>query len=178
MLSKVNVVDILTDHLDTLRRYGDEDEGVPRGDLVLFVGVPVAVSAAMLFAGLVVSKGVVSVLFTGIAVFAGLLFNLLLLSHTIIRQTVENPRWNEEVALIREIYANVSYSILISILILGVLLLRFISNNAVHVYIVSAITYVLVVNFLLTLLMVLKRIHTILKCEFDPKLRRPENGGR
>jgi len=168
MLSKINVLDIVRDHFLTLRKY--QSDRWSAEDFILFVGVPLAVAVAMLYFGLVVSKAAVDVLFTGLSIFAGLLFNLLVMAHGIIRSTVDAPRYEDEKRLLRELYSNISYSILIAIVMLGVLLIRYVTAEPRVLYAISFATYFLIGNFLLTLLMILKRIHVVLRQEFEPDL--------
>ena len=165
MFSKINVTNIVRDHFCTLKKY-DSDRW-SSGDFLLFVGVPVVVTVWMLVAELLLTKAAVGVLFAGISIFAGLLLNLLMMAHGIIRSTVGKPRYKDEKRLLREIYSNISYSILAAIVMLGVMLIRFVTAEIVALYIISGLTYLLIGNFLLTLLMVLKRIHVVLENEFS-----------
>lgn len=165
MLAKLNVRDIVVDHFSTLKNLRTGEWS--KEDFFIFVGIPLVVTCGMLWAELLVTKQAVNILFTGLSIFAGLLFNLLVLAHGIIRSTVEKPRYADEKRLLKEIYSNISYTILISILMLGVLLIRFITDAVPVLYVISALTYFFVGNFLLTLLMVLKRIHVVLGLEFN-----------
>jgi hypothetical protein len=121
------------------------------------------------------SKDLVNVLVTALSVFAALLFNLLLLIFDIIRKSKNEPDTQDiKLGLLKEIYANISYSIFVSIVSIMVLLVPLlnidiprIASISMHVdKVVSFIIYFLIGNFVLTLLMILKRVHVLLTEEF------------
>jgi hypothetical protein len=165
MSLKIDVSDIIRDHFSTLR--SDRRSGVSLVDLLLFVGLPALVAGLMSWLGVTLDAGAVSVLITALAIFTGLLFNLLLLAHGLIRRAADQS--NAAAAdkqLLKEIYVNISYSILVALSALVGLLIKIVILNHWVVIVLSLVTYFLVGNFLLTLLMVLKRIHVLLRREF------------
>lgn len=167
MFSKLDVRTIMVDHFQTLVSY--DTKRTSWEDVAAFFILPLALALCLVYFDLTVGKQGVNVLFTGISIFAGLLFNLLVLTHGIVRSAVESPRYEMELQLLRETYANISYAILVAIAMLGVMLLGLAVPVGTPVKIVSGITYFLLGNFLLTLLLVLKRIHVILREEFARK---------
>jgi hypothetical protein len=81
-MSKINVWPIVVDHWKTLRDYGSSSASMR--DMLWFTGVPVATAGLLLYHRVLLSTDAVSVLITALSIFAGLLLNLLLLTHNII----------------------------------------------------------------------------------------------
>jgi hypothetical protein len=170
MIGKVDFRAVIKDHYETLT---DENANTLSGwDFILFYLVPICVACVLIGFHLIIGKGMTNVLITALAIFAGLLFNLLLLIFDI----ANKPR-PEELKLssnkkrfLKEIYSNIAYAILISLITIIILLAHygFLTmgwNLAQHLSVF--IVYFLFGNFVLTLLMVLKRIHILLATEFS-----------
>jgi hypothetical protein len=169
MIGKIDVRQIVADHFATLV---DENTKQRSGlDFNLFVTVPILVASALLFFDLILGKSISNVLITALAVFAGLLFNLLLLIFDIANKPrPEGERLNAlKLRFLKEIYSNIAYAILIALLTIVILLIHFLflslNNRAGQVFAAFTV-YILSVNFVLTLFMVLKRIHILLATEF------------
>jgi len=168
MLSKIDTTKIIRDHIATLR-----DDATGKGmlsDYVLFFGTPLIPAIVLTFPiRLVLDLGAITVLVTSLSIFAALLFNLLLLIYDVVtkeeRQIEDAPHSKAE--FLRQIYSNVSFSILVSIMAVIVLLLSyFVSLESNFRLFLNAAAIYLLALFLLTLLMVLKRVHILLSKEF------------
>lgn len=148
--------------MDTLR---DDSTGKRlASDYVVLVGGPVLIAAFLVWRSVHLSATIANVVITALAIFAGLLFNLLLLAHQMIRAAAAG---GAEKKLIREIYSNISFAILSSIVVIILAMLSYFSPRPQFMAAISAVTYFLLANFLLTLLMILQRIHGLLKREFE-----------
>jgi hypothetical protein len=110
----------------------------------------------------------VTVLITALSIFAALLFNLLLLTHSIVTQT-ESELHEGRRKLLREIYAHISYAVLISVIAIVFLLASVVlpSGSPWVDFTLSGAVYFLVLNFLGTLFLILNRIHVMLAAEFS-----------
>ena len=172
MFSKINVSQILKDHLKTLR--DQETNRFFAGDVFTFFVIPMIVSLVILFLiKFTLDKDTSNILITSLSVFSALLFNLLLLIYDIVRReerasnTVDSPLM---VNFLRQIYSNISFSILISVICVALLLITLLGIKAVWFnQIISFIVYYLVMLFLLTIFMVLKRVHILLSKEIQEK---------
>jgi protein-S-isoprenylcysteine O-methyltransferase Ste14 len=111
---------------------------------------------------------------TSLSVFAALLFNLLLLTYDIIAKASTT----EKKIFLKEVYSNISYSILVAVITVVITLLfdimapmiREIDSVAITyaIYrILNGFIYFIAGNFILSLLMVLKRIHVLMSTEFN-----------
>lgn len=165
MLDKVNVVQVVRDHVATLKRESDKKGSV--ADVLLFFGVPLLVAVVMtVWFRIRLSRELVGILVTSFSIFAALLFNLLLLIYDVARKrrSITNGL---RARFLKEIYANIAYSILIALCASVVLTIYFVlDREGLAELIVSGVVYFLSGNFLLTMLMVLKRVNVLLDSEF------------
>jgi len=171
MITKINISNIILDHLGTLKN--DQGTAYLKADIALFYFVPL-ILASYLAIGVDIDIGKFSTTLSAIfSIFAALLFNLLLLIYTIfdkknekIKNDVDYDRKEKiRINLIKEIYSNISYSIFISLIcLIFVVLSNNVSGYTEKTF--SFYTYFFSINFFLTLLMVLKRIHVLLSDEF------------
>jgi hypothetical protein len=168
VFSKINISQILKDHFKTLRN--QETNRISGGDIFTFIALPIIVSLIILYViGFILDKDASSILITSLSVFSALLFNLLLLIYDIVKreERVSNTKDSPLTAkLLREIYSNISFSILISVICVSVLLITLLNIKAIWFnQIISFFVYYLVIQFLLTIFMVLKRVHVLLSQE-------------
>jgi len=168
MFSKINIGRIIRDHLDTLR---DDATGQRMiSDYILFFGLPLVSSGLLLFGlSLPIDQGAVGILVTSLSVFAALLFNLLLLIYDIVRKA-EGQNASLKEKFLGQIYANISFAILVSILSIIVLLAAYFDLEGRFFLSAASFTaYYLVSLFILTLFMILKRVHILLSREFEDR---------
>jgi len=173
--TKINVKDIIYGHLKTLRNYQTGEYSIK--DLLTFFIFPLIISILLTLKS-VVSKEGIQIILTVFSIFAGLLFNFLLLIMDIGRRvkrqgataTVDAKKQNATEELIRETYCNVSFSILASLFIVCFSLVFVVGiTNVIIKCIVSIILYWLIFVFIMTLFMILKRIFRLLNNEFNSK---------
>lgn len=170
-LDKIDVRTIVTGHLSTLRDYGTQRRSV--FDIVLFFGVPAVVAGIGLWNTVQIHVAAVNGILTAFAIFVGLLFNLLMMVLMFLQTTQGNPAdkfLQVRKQLLREITANLSFSILISVALVGVAIFSLIGIAKDGDVIGPIQTCLLVagsVNFVLNLLMVLRRMYALILNEFD-----------
>ena len=182
MLDKINVLNICRDHLDTLRNF--ETEKVSVGDFVIFFVIPLPVSGGAIFIHGSMQSTEVTVLVTAFSIFTALLFNLLLLTFDLISKTdglSDEFMVKLKMLLLQQTYSNISFSILVAIAAIGLLLIYLLDSRLSFSisqieYIISFGVYYLTTLFLLTLLMILKRVHALLSREM--KIIQTENSTR
>lgn len=164
MSSKINVKHIVTDHLDTLVVYGTQRAS--KWDYFTFYVMPLAATAVLIWQDFRLDSTEATILITALSIFAALLFNLLLLTHGIVSDS-EAERHARRGELLEQIYTHISYSILVAVVAIVFLLLEVVWPNRTVNLVSSAAVYFLVINFLATLLLILKRIHEMLGAEFE-----------
>lgn len=172
MFSKINIVSIVTGHLATLRDASTGKRSVEDG--FLFVMLPLLVASLLLLTGHALRENFITILLASYAILTGLLFNLLVLVFDLIRKEAEPQNvdeavkldWRQKQKLLRETFASISFCVLegitLSVAALGALLPWDCLKNTF-----SFLVYAVTVNFALTLLMILKRIHKLLGAEID-----------
>jgi hypothetical protein len=177
-MGKINVLKIVTDHFSTLRDY--RNGKLSFSDLALFLGLPLALGAIVWWQHFNFDANVLNGMLAAFSIFAGLLLNLLVL----VCSFAGNPRFIGADAatltrrrLILEIHENLSFSILVAIAVVvlslaGLCQMKYARATDSHP-VLSICAAVLLGNFVLTLLMVLKRIHILLSTEFErPSIRK------
>ena len=168
-IDKINVSKIIKNHVSTLRNV--DSVSLSRYDCVLFFGVPFLLSILATIFNIKLNKDLIGVLINVFAIFAGLLFNLLVLIYDVISKqpSVNNSSSKyikNKFILLKEIYYNVSFGIFLSLFVVIALAASIISLDKLNTFF-SFIIFGLSTLFILTLLMILKRIHNLLSFEID-----------
>lgn len=164
MFDKLDVRPIISEHIRTLHKY--REENVYPGDIFVFFGLPAICAALILYVfHTPVDRTASNILITSLSVFSALLLNLLMLLYDLVRKEEESGSDGSSDAekLLREIFANISYSILVSVFCVAILLIAYLEiRSGIFLQIFSLVVYFLLIQFLLTLFMVLKRVHVLL----------------
>lgn len=172
-MNKINLLRIIVGHLDTLRNYSSGKRSW--ADVAFFFGLPLLVAFLGWFYGWGLYVDALNALIAAFAIFAGLLLNLLILIYTFSTgSTFPNALAKTKTRFVRELHDNIAFSVLVSILIViaalvGVTQLKMKDpQNLAHTGpILTFIVIYLTANFVLTLLMILKRIHILLSTEIE-----------
>jgi hypothetical protein len=177
---------IVSDHLKTLRSARNNAFYIPY--FILFFVFPFIFSSLAIFFGFCLDKDAVNLLITVFSIFIGLLFNLLLLVFDIKHKVSDASRHSTNslskdtgksllqitqrvdsmLEILKEVYANISFAILVSILDVFSLLLYFLNikiNQQIYLQLISWISYYLLLLFMLTMMMILKRVYYLVDRE-------------
>ena len=168
LLNKIDVRDVFVAHLKTLV---DHSSGTRSwGDYLLFYGFPLCFGAGLYVLEVSLSDSSLRIATTALAILAGLLFNLLVLLHGLSWPKEKHPLRRTALELEKQVYANIAYAIVSSLIALVALIVaaNFDTSNRVRL-IAGAIAACLVVHFGLTMVMVLKRIFAILQDDFSSR---------
>jgi hypothetical protein len=163
LVAKINLIPIVKAHLDTLVDASVASNKIFKFDLVTFYAAPL-VFGSIIGYFFVPSETLISVLITSLSVFAALLFNLLML----VLGVIEKRKGNKNFILVqRETYANIAYSILVSLVAVGLLIVPYFVTATENDYVILrkvfwGAVFFLLLNFGLTMAMILKRMHAIL----------------
>lgn len=162
---------ILSDHLASLRRRNSDSFGLP--DIATFIIVP-ALLGVILSVFVKMNDNALQGMVTAASIFAGLLFNLLLLCFDLLSKAqVEKSdgepeskkRLDQKRTLLQNLYANISFLILLAIAVIMLCVTGMFFRSVPAL--ISLFIWVLSLNFMFTLLMVLKRVHSLLKNAHD-----------
>ncbi|MBL6446713.1 hypothetical protein JMN32_10345 [Fulvivirga sp. 29W222] len=176
MLSRINIGKIIIDHFRTLRRLGSKSKKIYFWDFILFIVLPILIAAISIFLDFDLSKHVNN-LIAAISIFGGFLFNLLAIIYSQIDKIRTDADFEDnelKKVFVKEIHINISFNIVLSIFLVLTLLLYSAEFNFGYGYIylkqsLLAINCFLLVLFGLTLLMVLNRVHILLKKDLETK---------
>jgi|SRR5579863_3080260 len=171
---KIDVTRIIVAQIHTMKDNSTQRYSVI--DLIVFYGLPVLLGAAAAYYGWKFNSDVLNALLAAFSIFAGLLLNLLILVYTFSSQAEHPPALARiRMTLIKELHDNIAYSILVSIVIVVVTMIT-VAYLKMHEKPpeaaftgrwVTGIVIFLTMNFVLTLLMILKRIYIMLNQTID-----------
>lgn len=176
---------IIKDHLRTLEDF--EMKRFSWADFSLFFIIPLIISAILVRSNILIDNNIITVLATAISIFAGFLFNLLLIILDMNKKQDGVKRLKHRIPFLKQIYKNISFNILVSISAVTMLiLLSLFSCKSANQTILESdiiipiliqfgqllslltfIAYYLIFLFLLTLLMILKRIYILVGKEIE-----------
>lgn len=162
LLAKVDVRDIWTDHVATLR---DASTGKRSWwDHGLFFVVPAVAIAFVAYVGVPFTDTTIGVMATALSVMAGLLFNLLVLLHTL-QPPAKGEPFDSRVRTLRdELHANIAYAIMVSLItLLPIMFASYHGASDPRRTIAGYLVAYLALHFVLTMGMVLKRMNAMLQ---------------
>tara|TARA_R110001592_G_scaffold121046_3_gene326065 strand:+ start:3851 stop:4387 length:537 start_codon:yes stop_codon:yes gene_type:complete len=159
---KVNVSKIIKNHLGTLVNANTKKASF--GDYFVFLILPLIIASTLIYFNVLMGGDIVNIIITGLAIFVGLLFNVIVLLFTIIPKDIIKERL--KVNILEEVIYNCSFTILLSILCIILCVFTKLTNPVV-IYVVNFISYYFFTLFLFTLLMILKRLQSLLTNEFE-----------
>ena len=171
---KIDITRIVVAQFRTMRDNSTHKYSI--SDLLLFYGLPILLGAGGAYYGWKFSTDVLNALLAAFSIFAGLLLNLLILVYTLSSQTEQPAALTKtRTALVKELHDNIAYSILVSIFIVVVTMVTVAYLKMHEKPLESAFTgrwvtasvIFLTMNFVLTLLMILKRIYIMLNQTID-----------
>jgi len=170
MFTRVNILNIVRDHFNTLKRLNPKNDRIYWKDFLLFIFFPVCIGILLTLQGVSI-KTYIGNLIAAIAIFGGFLFNLLAIIYSQIDKIKTDANQENSTIkkrFVKEIHINISYSIVLSLIIIMCLLVcTFKIPGFQYDFIVKKVfigfTYFLLINFILTLLMVLNRVYILLK---------------
>ena len=173
MSNRINIYDIVIGHFRTLRQTSNNKIGVV--EFLVFIVIPIALSIVIIFIPLN-SKDLISLLVNLGSIFSALLLSVLVLVFDQEQKLDDrkeiaeekgkaiDPLFDVKKSVLEELYYNISYSILCSILLVSLCLIytsiKYIT--IFHGYILKPLIVFILINLLLNILMILKRMHTLL----------------
>ncbi|HHL71361.1 MAG TPA: hypothetical protein ENJ29_02520 [Bacteroidetes bacterium] len=167
LFNKINFLGICKDHFATFV-VGDQNKR-DYHSLFLMFGTPAILAVAGACFGITITERIASMLITSFSIFIGLLLNMLVIIFTLMRweSGKQMPAQNKlKAELLKELYSNLSFTILTSVFIVIILFSVFLGES-IFLTIFSGIAFFMIGVFFFSLLMILKRIHIMLSREFD-----------
>lgn len=202
MSSKICVTHIIKSHYKTL--FSSSSIKTKISDAFIFFIVPLAISGLSIWAGLVADNDLVSLCVNFGSIFTALLLSVLVLVYdqenkiidkvrdvnsnfieeesttivdSLLTQKLRYPRDDSKRALMKELYANIAYCIVISVLLvaisainLGVITIAkdtVCNAGLVNKFIFTPVMVFLSMHLLITIVMVVKRLYSLLLSNED-----------
>ncbi|WDG45771.1 hypothetical protein [Pseudomonas chlororaphis] len=177
MSSKINVTDILLGHIATL---SDPAGKRSIGDYVTFFLVPMLVAGLGMLAGYNLNKDVSSMLVNFGAIFTALLLSVLVLIYDqeskLESKKGVDPLYESKKKLLSQLYYNICFSILSSIVLVALCFVHSVVYRMKYdlgigdsvfqfsyaKYVVTPLVIFVTANLLLTIVMIVKRMHAML----------------
>lgn len=172
MSSKINVSHIINEHFDTLK--DDGSAKLSRSDLLTFVAIPFVIATGFAWFGIKLSDNLTALLVNLGSIMTALLLSVLVLvydQNSKIKDSPDTTFKKIKLDIVNELYANISYAILVAITLVmvcfghSVVAQNAIAGVDIGIYLTTPILVFMVLNLLLTILMIVKRIHALLNAE-------------
>ncbi|MDT8716981.1 hypothetical protein IAI10_09955 [Clostridium sp. 19966] len=172
-IDKISIKKIIKEHLNSLKSSNSSNGTLNLTEAICFFIFPFVF--AVLFAWKkVLNEQDINTVITIFSIFTGLLFNLLILILDMVRKIKDMANnendansYNIRRTLLKETYANISFCIVLSLVLLSFSFVFVIGvSKWLFKYILSVLVYYCIITFILTLFMVLKRIYSLLSHEF------------
>lgn len=163
MSKKIEFFQLIRDHIETLV---DDCSASPSfSDYAFFIGIPAALAAVSAFIGITLTGDAASLAVSALSIMAGLLINVLVLLYTVQVVGPTDTEKKEQQELITQVNKNLLFEILISgVAVCAICLVPFAVKPLD--LIVSTFSVFLMGVFVLTLLMIMKRLKVLLSLRF------------
>lgn len=191
IFDRINIIQIFRSHLNTLYDYGalnwNGQRKIPIADKITFAISPLVFSLILVLLELRIDNEYLSIIITSLSIFIGLLFSLLTLVFDMVKSSsnLENEidhKKKVKNTLTQELFINIAFAIALSLVsIVAVFLTRFrpapiidlLKNLSYYEYIkeiyifsTNLFAIYLLILFLFTLLMILKRFYILFLSQF------------
>jgi hypothetical protein len=191
IFDRINIIQIFRSHLNTLYDYGalnwNGQREIPIADKITFAISPLVLSLILVLLELRIDNEYLSIIITSLSIFIGLLFSLLTLVFDMVKSSsnLENEIDHKKIVkhtLTQELFINIAFAIALSLVsIVAVFLTRFrpapiidlLKNlsyfeyiKEIYIFSTNLFAIYLLILFLFTLLMILKRFYILFLSQF------------
>ncbi len=164
MFKKINILQIVRNHFATLQNANTKKADFD--DYLTFLIVPITVSAILIYFKILLKTDAINIIISTLSILVGLLFNVVVLIFDIIKRDKSN---NVKNTVLRQILSNIAFTILLSIVSIILTLFTYFDNCIVKT-VFNAIVYFLLTNFVMTVLMILKRMFHLFHTEIEDEI--------
>lgn len=161
MLSKINIFQIITNHLATLRNVNTKRMAFD--DLLTFLLIPLIISIGLILLKVCLNDSAITIIITTLSILVGLLFNVIVIIFDIIKRDNTKRLKNK---ILHELLTNISFSIILSIVIILFTLMTYFTNECVKLLSTGFVYFFLCIYFF-TVLMIIKRMYQMFINELD-----------
>jgi uncharacterized membrane protein YhaH (DUF805 family) len=160
-MEKIDIRDILKSHLKTIK---NANSGKPdRWDYFTFAFLPLLISSILVYLKVEIKSEITTVIITTLAIFVGLMLNVIVLIFDIVKRDSSQEIKNE---VLKQLLSNISFEILLALFAIITILFSFSDIIQIKLFF-SWLSFMSITLFLLTLLMILKRLNNVFKNELE-----------
>ncbi len=172
LLQKIDMSSVFAGHFKTLVDY--RTGKTSKADLILFYVIPILLGGGFSYTGVRFTDDAIGITMTALAILAGLLFNLLILLHGLSTSDA-HPRRERVLKLARQVNSNIAYGVVVSLVAMVTLVVaaNLDDNHAYRAWSEGA-SMIIVAHFVLTMIMVLRRMHVMLQDNLDTQSTRAD----
>lgn len=159
MIPLINIDDIIRKHFQTLK----EDANLFYR-LLYFLIIPLLIAGVFLYFHKLLTENIVNALITAFSIFVGLLLNIILIIFAIVNNS-NGKLPSLKLRLLEHLYANSIYTLLLSTILVIILIVLLVLNewtSCLLIFIFSFVVYFGITHFIMTLLMIFKRLYVLL----------------
>lgn len=165
MFKKINISQIVKNHFATLQNANTKK--ADWDDYFTFLIIPILLSAILIYFKIYLETDAINIIISSLSILVGLLFNVVVLIFDIIKRDKSNDIKN---TVLRQILSNIAFTILLSIVSILMTLFTFTDDGTIKA-IFNAIVYFLLTNFIMTVLMILKRMFHLFHSEIEEEIK-------
>jgi hypothetical protein len=162
LVDKINITQIVKNHIATLVNYNTKKAGI--GDYFTFFLIPAIIAGTLFYFDVHLTFDAINIIIISLSIFIGLLFNVILLIFDIVHRDSTTLKLKK--AISKELLANIAFTVFLSIVSILSTLITYVKYTIVK-HIFEVIVYFVLSLFLVTILMILKRMYLLFKHEVD-----------
>lgn len=170
LFEKIHIGKLLRNHFSTLKDNSTKKAGFD--DYLTFLILPLIIASTLVYLKIELKDSAINIIITTLSILVGLLFNVIVLIFDIIKRDATHKLKN---VILRELLANISYTILLSICSILFTIVTYIDVHCIKL-VATGLVYFLLSHFLVTVLMVLKRMYLLFNNEIDEIEKDSQNG--
>lgn len=160
-MEKIDIRDILKSHLKTIK---NANSGKPDGwDYFTFAFLPLLISSILVYFKVEIKSEITTVIITTLAIFVGLMLNVIVLIFDIVKRDSSQEIKNE---VLKQLLSNISFEILLALFAIITILFSFSEITQIKLFF-NWLSFMSITLFLLTLLMILKRLNNVFRNELE-----------
>ena len=158
---KINVWKVIKSHFKTLVNHNTKKPGWD--DWCIFLIAPIVIALLIVFFEKDASTNTVNLIITSLSIFVGLLINVLVLIFSLLQKEKDSKI---KIIVLKETIINITYVIIISVV---TMILCFCMNIEGYYFkiIITFLIYLFTIHFILTLMMIVKRMYSLFINEMD-----------
>jgi hypothetical protein len=156
---KINVLKIIDSHLDTLKN--DNSKKAEFDDYFTFLILPLIFASVLMWFDIYLNNDAVNIIITVLSIFVGLLINVIVLIFDMVKRDAKLKN-----AILKQLLSNIAFTILLSTISILFTLGTYVESLYIR-EISNWLVYFCLSVFLLTILMILKRMYILFANEIE-----------